>query len=70
MSIGDPEQIRHFKAEVVNRGTVDDQTATFNHIFQATGDLFFTGINFDGDEDRFINGNGTKSATFLQLKKL
>lgn len=53
-----------------SRGTINNYTATFNHIFQATGDLFFTGINLDGSEDRFINGNGTKSTTFLQLEKL
>jgi hypothetical protein len=55
---------------LTNRGTLDNQTATFNHIFQATGDLFFTGIDLDGAEDRYIYGNGTKSATFLQLEKL
>ena len=43
-------------------------THTFNHIFQATGDLFFVGDGLNSSQDRYIFGDGTKLNTFLQLE--
>ena len=45
-------------------------THTFNHIFQATGDLFFAVGGMNSSQDRYIYGDGNKSQTYVQLEKL
>ena len=45
-------------------------THTFNHIFQATGDLFFAAGGMNSSQDRYIYGDGSKTQTYVQLEKL
>ena len=45
-------------------------THTFNHIFQATGDLFFAVGGMNSSQDRYIYGDGNKTQTYVQLEKL